>query len=391
MRRIFGSSSAMRTIGTYVVRSRAGVPVGALWRASDADFPSERSFVVNRCPSEIRSTSSATESIACSIRSSLATTSLGICGFLDSASRRREYARARGTPTARTIAVTNAPSGTATSGPISRLPLGVDAVCRYSELNLCSFPQRARRVHSSIVRPNCLARDCQPQPSSTRLVRDIRLPDRLQLFRGDTLAVVRDSDPDRTLTARRNRAGAHGDTAVLSRRVDCVEQNIAQSPCKGAVMAVHSGKIVVYLQIEGNGWRHAASRSISNELTHVDFRGRSFGEPSELGEAPGHSVEAIRFNSNHPDVFLQVLRSLPAQPGKREANRRQRILDFVRDSSRTLSESVQSLSLDGLPPPVLKLGDHLAHTSAPRLEFGGATNPARGDVDGRSIIPVLPS
>ena len=122
MRRMFGSSSAMRTIGTYVVRSRAGVPVGALWRASDADFPSERSFVVNLCPSEIRSTSSATESIACSIRSSLAATSLGIWGFFDWESIRLEYDLTKGTPMTRMIAVAKKPSGTTISGPISKLP-----------------------------------------------------------------------------------------------------------------------------------------------------------------------------------------------------------------------------------------------------------------------------
>src|SRR6267143_545870 len=252
----------------------------------------------------MRSTSSATESIACSIRSSLAATSLGICGFLDWASMRREYARARGTPTARMIAVTKAPSGTATSGPISRLPLGVDAVSRYSELNLRSFPQRARRVHGSIVGPHRLPRDCQPQSGSARLVGDIRLPDRLQLVRRDTLAVVRNRDPDRIAPVRRYGAGVHRDTAVLSGCIDRVEQNIAQGSGECSIVAVHPGKIVVYLQIEGNGRRYAASRSISNELAHVDFCGRAFRQPSELGEAPRHSVETVRFDRNYADILL---------------------------------------------------------------------------------------
>ena len=43
---------------------------GGSARAASAPGRSESSFVVKRCPSEIRSTSTAIESIACSIRSS---------------------------------------------------------------------------------------------------------------------------------------------------------------------------------------------------------------------------------------------------------------------------------------------------------------------------------
>src|SRR4030081_3280932 len=106
------------------------------------------------------------------------------------------------------MAVANAPSGTIISGPISKLPFGVDAVGGNSELNLRSFAQRARCVHSAIVRPYCLPRDGQPQARSARLVRYVRLPDCLQLFRGDAFAVVGNRDPNRALTSRRHGSGA---------------------------------------------------------------------------------------------------------------------------------------------------------------------------------------
>src|SRR6267142_2448448 len=44
-------------------------------------------------------------------------------------------------------------------------PLGVDAVDRYTQLNLRSIPQRASRVKGSIVRPRRLPRDRPPAPA----------------------------------------------------------------------------------------------------------------------------------------------------------------------------------------------------------------------------------
>src|SRR4051812_39265359 len=171
----------------------------------------------------------ATASIACSILSRRSTTSEGIRGFLDSASTLREYARTTGIPSPQMIAVANAPSGTAISGPtMLALPLGADAVSWYRQLNLGSFAQRASSVHSSIVRPHCLTRDCQTQSGAAGLVGHVRLPDRLQLFRRDTFAVVRHRDLDRALTAQIRRSCTDRDATTLTRCIHRIEQNVAQ-------------------------------------------------------------------------------------------------------------------------------------------------------------------
>src|SRR5207248_9577561 len=141
-------------IGTYVGRFCAGAPGDTC--GGDATRPSESSFVVNRWPSEMRSTSIATASSDCSIRSNRPVTSSGTRGFFDSESILRAYARATGTPIAQMIAVANAPSGMTISGPMLLSPHGAGAVCGYGELYFRSTAQRAGGVHGSIVRPDRL-------------------------------------------------------------------------------------------------------------------------------------------------------------------------------------------------------------------------------------------
>src|SRR3954467_477322 len=180
----------MRTIGTYVERFCAdeagscGAPTGAR--------PSDSNFVVNRWPSEILSTSMATASSDCSIRSSLPVTSIGTRGFLASESILRAYALVSGIPIAQMIAVANAPSGTTISGPISTRPHGAGAVCGYDELYLRSASQRARGIDSSVVRPDRLTCDRQPEPGTAGLIRHVWLPDSLQTVRCNALTVVCD-------------------------------------------------------------------------------------------------------------------------------------------------------------------------------------------------------
>jgi hypothetical protein len=76
---------------------------------------------VNRCASETRSISTAIASIACSIRSSRATTSDGTRGCCPCASMRRAHARAIGRPIAmigaHAIATMGTRNGSAITGP----------------------------------------------------------------------------------------------------------------------------------------------------------------------------------------------------------------------------------------------------------------------------------
>src|SRR4051812_4743509 len=104
------------------------------------------------------------------MRSSLPLTSIGTRGFLASASRRRAYAREIGIPIPQMHAVANAPSGTIISGPISSRPHGAGAVYGYGELYLRSAPQRTGGVDSSIVSPDRLPCDSQPQASAAGLI-----------------------------------------------------------------------------------------------------------------------------------------------------------------------------------------------------------------------------
>src|SRR3954469_2197474 len=376
--RMFGSSSAMRTVGTYVLRS-GGAEEGWICRGSPR--PSERSRVVNRCPSEIRSTSIATASIACSIRSSLPVTSDGMRGFFPSASILREYARATGTPIASTTAVANAPSGTTISGPISVGPLGAGAVSWNRELDLRTLAQRTRCGHGAIVRPHCLPGDGEAEARTARLVRDVRLPDRLETAGRDAFAVVGDGDPHRIPPRHFHSARADRDSAFLPRCIDRIEQHVAQRACQCSIVAEHAWKILVYPQIESNAWRHAAARGVAHQLSDIDLRRRTLGQTTELRKAPRHSIEPLRLHRDDIDILLQRVGRLTAQPRQREPDRSQRILDLVRDPARALPERVQTLGFHRLPPPVLELGDHLAHAAAQSLEFGRALHPARRDFD----------
>src|SRR3954463_8959423 len=177
----------------------------------------------------MRSTSMATASIACSIRSSRSVTSLGNRRFLDCASILREYALTSGIPITITIAVANAPSGTTISGPcISVCPHGAGAVCGYRELYLRSLAQRTCCGDGSIVRPNGLPRDREAQTRSTGLVRHVRLPDPFQILRRDALAVVSDGDSNGVTIAHFSWARRDGDAPLFARRIHRIQQNVAE-------------------------------------------------------------------------------------------------------------------------------------------------------------------
>src|SRR6476469_8337130 len=275
---MFGSSSAMRTIGTYVVRF-GGAEEDWICRDS-TPRPSESSFVVKRCPSEIRSTSMATASSACSMRSSLLVTSTGRRGFLDSASIRREYARESGIPIAQMIAVAKAPRGTTISGPISVHPHGACAVRGYRKLYLRSLAQRARCRDGSIVCPHRLSRDRQTEAGAARLVGDVRLPDGLQTSRRDPFAVVGNRDPHRVPARHLHRSRGDGDAPLVSRRIDGVQQHVAERARQRTVVAEHAWEILVYPQIESNARRYAAARGVAHELAYIDLRRRTLRQPA---------------------------------------------------------------------------------------------------------------
>src|SRR5450759_74792 len=284
---------------------------------------------------------------------------------------------------ARTMAVANAPSGTTISGPISINPLGASAVCRYRELYLCSLAQRARRVNRSVVRPYRLTRDRQSESGAARLVGDVRLPYGREILRGDSLAVIGHRDTHCIAPTEPRDIDFHADTAVLSGSIDGIQQHVAQRAGKRSVVTVHTRKILVYLEIQSNAWRHAAARCVTNELSHVDFRRRTLGQSPELGETPRHAIETRRLHLDDVDIFLQRRGSLVAQAGKREPYGRERILDLVRHSSRAFPECVEPVSYTNLTLTVLELRHHLTHAASERLEFGRAAHPARSDLNGR--------
>src|SRR5712671_2947721 len=294
-----------------------------------------------------------------------------------------------GTPMARMIAQAKAPSGTTISGPISVGPLGVSAVSGYRKLYLRSFAQRTRSVDGSVVGPDRLTRDRQPKPCASGFVGDVRLPDRAESLRGNALAFIGNGDAHRVAPTEFCNAGLHRDAAVLSRGIDRVEEHVTQRARQRSVVTVYPGKILVYLEIESNAGRHTATRSVTNELSHVDFRRRTFGQLPKFGEAPRHAIETLRFHRDDIDVILQRLRRLSAQASKREADRRQRILDLVRDSSCALPECVEALRLDRLTSAVLELRHHFAHASSQRLELRRAPYSAGRDLDGRAALAIF--
>ena len=95
-------------------------------------------------------------SMACSIRSRRLATSEGMRGFLASASIFREYAFASGIPLAKMVAVTNAQHNDYLGFHVS-FPLGGDAVDRYTQLNLRSFPN----VLVALAVPSCVHTGCR--------------------------------------------------------------------------------------------------------------------------------------------------------------------------------------------------------------------------------------
>src|SRR5205809_8068673 len=115
---------------------------------------------------------------------------------------------------ARIIAQVNAPRGTTISGPILFSPHGAAAVCGYGKLYLRSATQRTGGVDSSVVRPDCLPCDRQPQPCSARFIGNVGFPDSIETVGGDALAVVGDRDANGILPCELRRTCRHRDAPL---------------------------------------------------------------------------------------------------------------------------------------------------------------------------------
>src|SRR5258705_4408943 len=194
---------------------------------------------------------------------------------------------------ARKMAHTNAPSGTTISGPISALHRGVPAVGRYRQLNLRSFARGARRIHSPIVRPYRLPRNGEPEAGAPGLVGDVWLPDLFEALGRNSLSGVGDRYAHRVAAGHPDLIRLHRDVPAVRGCVDGVEKNVTQCAGQRAVVAVHSGQIVVYLKFECDVRRNSAARRVADQLANIYFRGRTIGQPSELGEAPRHAIQSV--------------------------------------------------------------------------------------------------
>src|SRR6185437_1943027 len=311
MRRKLGSSSMMRIspFGVISARYRAsplpGARNGGFAGALPAAFArmlsgarSDNNLVVNRCPSEMRSTSSATESMACSIRVSRSTRSLGrILGSIPCAMR-LAYALASGTPTQITATIPKKLNGTRTSGPTDRLlqrRLCRRLVDRKHEANLRARTRTARRIHASAVRQHCLSRDRQPQPRTSRFVCHVRIPDPCEMFRRDPAPSVPHSQLHRVarcaaaveVSARH----VHLHVASLTARVHRIDQHVRQRASEGIVMSRHQRNTLVDVHVYRYTIRGNRTSRVSRQLAHVHRCRRPLWESSELREVARHLLQ----------------------------------------------------------------------------------------------------
>src|SRR5688572_19685792 len=249
----------------------------------------------------MRSTSMAIASIACSIRSSRAPTSFG-SWFPDPLvprSMRRARARAIGVPMMVAATQMNRTIGISSPGTPTGNLRCVDARDGQRESNLGPVTDRARGVNRTVVREDRLARDREPQPGSSWLVRHVWLPDAREALGRNAASGVADRDHDTIVAVaplpRDRDADARGTIRLRCSpgptRVDSVEQDVREGACERVMVPTDHWDVILDTHLRCDIWRHGHAGRIANELRDIHVGRRALRQASKLREAPGHLLE----------------------------------------------------------------------------------------------------
>src|SRR6185312_14344513 len=319
IRRRLGSSSMMRISPSGVIsaRYRASLLPGArdgtlpgtprcAFAGSASGARSDNSLVVNRCPSEMRSTSTATDSMACSIRVNRSVRSLGNAFGSTPRSMRLACARASGNPTTIATTMSIPQIGTRTSGPTNRFlqrRFGRQLVDGEHEADLRAFAGTARRIHRPAMCQHRLTRDRQPQPRAARLLRDVRIPNPRELFRRDPTSGVAHAELHRVVygaaAVRVATPHPHLHVAAVATRIHRVHQHVRQRPSKRVVVPGHERDVIIDVHVHRHTIGRDRARRVSRQLTHVHRGRRTLRQTAELRKVASHLFQPPRLRLQH--------------------------------------------------------------------------------------------
>src|SRR5262245_16435952 len=112
-------------------------------------------------------------------------------------------------------------------------------------------------------------------------------------------------------------------------------------------MSVNHWHVRLDVDVDTHLRRNRRTCRIADELADVDFCAWALGKPAELREASRERLETLGFGLQHVDRLGQIGRRVAAQSRDGEANRRQRILELVRNLSRALTKRRGPLGFEG--------------------------------------------
>ena len=165
---------------------------------------------------------------------------------------------------------------------------------------------------------------------------------------------------------------AHDDLAARRARLHRVQQHVAERARERVVVPVHERHVVGDLHAPGELLGHRRRDRPARELPEVHVGRGAVGQAAELREAARHALQARGLRGEHLHDLALRGRRVASQPLDREADRRQRVLELVRDAARGLAERLRALRLQRACAPLGQRARHRAHATAQRAELGRA-------------------
>src|SRR6185437_2572742 len=345
---------------------RAGGSTGGVPARSD------RSLVVKRCPSEMRSTSTAMESIACSMCSRRCITSGGTVAPIEWRSMRLANALASGTPMATTPHMTKNAMGT-TNGLTILLLIHWSCVWlprRKHKTDFRSLAFATRRMHLTAMRQYGLPGDREPEPGAAPFVRDIRLPDARQAGCGDSRASVPYAHLDRVVSIQQQSAHVHVHPPAIVTGFHRVDEHVRQRAGECVIMPGDERHILAHMNLDRYSIGHDGAGRVTRQLRKVHLCRRSLRQTAELREVARHLLQSTRFGIQHFHDIREPGVGLALESRNRQANGGERILQLVRHATRGFAERLEPSGLDLACPRRGQFAGHLAHARTQDLELG---------------------
>jgi hypothetical protein len=156
------------------------------------------------------------------------------------------------------------------------------------------------------------------------------------------------------------------------------------------VVAVDHRQGIVDLDERFHARRNRRARRIAGKLADVDRRARAFGQAPELREASRHLLEAMGFDAQHLHRFRQLRRRVTPKSIHREADRGERVFQFVRKLPGALAERAGAFRLELARARRFELAGHVAHASSKDLELRCAAPGRRHGKRLSSANPLRP-